>query len=115
MKTKFFLWCLLSLSIFIYWCTKSPQIDNINNIEDNKIQNKTETLIQNSNNIIKTWQEDPVQSWKTENINNQNHSDSQNKDKTWDTAINNLVEYSKWGQFDEDWVDLLYQLIDSIK
>lgn len=132
MKKKLLMIGVLFLTIIISWCTKiesnkinletdntisnqvSWEVDNVDNT-DTETNNITEnTKIDNgidTNENIETINES------TETITeNENESESTTEAELDDTdkIINKLNEYAQWGEFDEEWVDLLYEVIDTL-
>lgn len=130
MKKKLLIIGVLSLTIIISWCTKIES--NKLNVEiNNTVPNQASWKVDNmdntdteTNNITKNTEinNETDTNENIETINEPTESIAKNEsEKTTETElddadkiINKLNEYAQWGEFDEEWVDLLYEVIDTL-
>lgn len=101
--------CILTLSFGLYGCTNSTTQTEPMTPKDST----TITNIENTDTQITEITEKKTQDeWE---IKEDNHVWKENTDSSTQEIIDTLTEYSQWWEFDETWVDILYQVIDTLK
>lgn len=93
------------------WDTEIPAQETVQPNEDNNKNNDGNHEIHTDNENIKTESNTP-------NIDTDTDKDT-TPTNTWeklstDEIVDKLTEYSKSWEFDEEWVDILYEIIDSL-